>query len=248
MNLDGRTALVTGASRGIGRAVALAFAGAGANVVINYVRNARAGQEVADEALRTGAPRVLLFQADVSRPEEAANLVQAGVDEFGRLDIVVNNAGITRDNLVMRMKDEDWDAVLNVNLKGAFNITRAVLRHMLKARYGRIVNISSVIGLRGNAGQANYAAAKAGLIGFTKSVAREVGSRNITVNAVAPGFILTEMTKELSQEVRDRMQAEIPLGRFGTADDVAAVVTFLGGEAAGYVTGQVIAVDGGMAI
>lgn len=248
MNLDGRTALVTGASRGIGRAVALAFAGAGANVVINYVSNARAGQEVADEALRTGAPRVLLFQADVSRPEEAANLVQAGVDEFGRLDIVVNNAGITRDNLVMRMKDEDWDAVLNVNLKGAFNITRAVLRHMLKARYGRIVNISSVIGLRGNAGQANYAAAKAGLIGFTKSVAREVGSRNITVNAVAPGFILTEMTKELSQELRDRMQAEIPLGKFGTADDVAAAVTFLAGEAAGYVTGQVIAVDGGMAI
>jgi 3-oxoacyl-[acyl-carrier protein] reductase len=247
MNLDGRTALVTGASRGIGRAVALALAKTGANVVINYVSNARAGQKVAGEAERAGA-RVLLFQADVSRPEEAAELVQAGVDEFGRLDILVNNAGITRDNLLMRMQDEDWDAVLNVNLKGAFNTTRAALRYMLKARYGRIINISSIIGLRGNAGQANYAAAKAGLIGLTKSVAREIGSRNITVNAVAPGFILTEMTDKLPQEVRERMISEIPLGRFGTPEDVAALITFLASEAAGYITGQVIAVDGGMAI
>ncbi len=247
MNLDGKTALVTGASRGIGRAVALVLAQAGANVVVNYVHNVQAGQAVADEVGRAGV-RALLFKADVSRPDEAAGLVEAAVAEFGRLDILVNNAGITRDNLVLRMADTDWDAVLSVNLKGAFNTTRAALRHMLKARYGRIINISSIIGLRGNAGQANYAAAKAGLIGLTKSVAREVGSRNITVNAVAPGFILTEMTDKLPQDVRNRMIAEIPLGRFGTPEDVAALVAFLAGDSAAYITGQVIAVDGGMAI
>lgn len=245
MNLDGRTALITGASRGIGRAIALALAAAGADLVVNYVSNARAAEQVAAEAAQTGS-RVLLFQADVSRPQEAAELVQAGLGEFGRLDILVNNAGITRDNLLLRMTDEDWENVLNVNLKGAFHTTRAALRPMIKARYGRIISISSVIGLRGNAGQANYAAAKAGLIGFTKSVAREVGSRNITVNAVAPGFILTEMTQRLGPEVRERMLSEIPLGRFGSPEDVAALVTFLAGDMAGYISGQVIAVDGGM--
>ncbi|MEW6457933.1 MAG: 3-oxoacyl-[acyl-carrier-protein] reductase [Bacillota bacterium] len=247
MKLDGRTALVTGASRGIGRAVALALAAAGADLIVNYASNIRAAEQVAAEAQRFGS-RVLLFQADVSRPQEAADLVQAGLDEFGRLDILVNNAGITRDNLLLRMTDQDWDEVINVNLKGVFNTTRAALRPMIRARHGRIIIISSVIGLRGNAGQANYAAAKAGLIGFTKSVAREVGSRSITANAVAPGFIQTEMTDKLGPAVRERMLSEIPLGRLGTPEDVAALVTFLAGDAAGYITGQVIAVDGGMAM
>jgi len=247
MKLDGRTALVTGASRGIGRAVALALAAAGADLIVNYASNIRAAEQVAAEAQRFGS-RVLLFQADVSRPQEAADLVQAGLDKFGRLDILVNNAGITRDNLLLRMTDQDWDEVINVNLKGVFNTTRAALRPMIRARHGRIIIISSVIGLRGNAGQANYAAAKAGLIGFTKSVAREVGSRSITANAVAPGFIQTEMTDKLGPAVRERMLSEIPLGRLGTPEDVAALVTFLAGDAAGYITGQVIAVDGGMAM
>ncbi|MEW6540001.1 MAG: 3-oxoacyl-[acyl-carrier-protein] reductase [Bacillota bacterium] len=247
MRLDGRTALVTGASRGIGRAVALALAAAGADLVLNYASNTTAAEQVAAEAERSGS-RVLLFRADISRPQEAAELVQAGLNGFGGLDILVNNAGITRDNLLLRMTDQDWDEVLNVNLKGAFNTTRAALRPMIKARRGRIINISSVIGLRGNAGQANYAAAKAGLIGFTKSVAREVGSRHITVNAIAPGFIQTEMTQGLSPAVRERMVSEIPLGRLGTPEDVAALVVFLAGDAAGYITGQVIAVDGGMAL
>lgn len=247
MKLDGRTALVTGASRGIGRAVALALAAAGADLIVNYASNIRAAEQVAAEAQRFGS-RVLLFQADVSRPQEAADLVQAGLDEFGRLDILVNNAGITRDNLLLRMTDQDWDEVINVNLKGVFNTTRAALRPMIRARHGRIIIISSVIGLRGNAGQANYAAAKAGLIGFTKSVAREVGSRSITANAVAPGFIQTEMTDKLGPAVRERMLSEIPLGRLGTPEDVAALVTFLASDAAGYITGQVIAVDGGMAM
>ncbi|ACA59176.1 3-oxoacyl-[acyl-carrier-protein] reductase [Candidatus Desulforudis audaxviator] len=247
MKLDGRTALVTGASRGIGRAVALALAAAGADLIVNYASNIRAAEQVAAEAQRFGS-RVLLFQADVSRPQEAADLVQAGLDKFGRLDILVNNAGITRDNLLLRMTDQDWDEVINVNLKGVFNTTRAALRPMIRARHGRIIIISSVIGLRGNAGQANYAAAKAGLIGFTKSVAREVGSRSITANAVAPGFIQTEMTDKLGPAVRERMLSEIPLGRLGTPEDVAALVTFLASDAAGYITGQVIAVDGGMAM
>lgn len=247
MKLDGRTALVTGASRGIGRAVALALAAAGADLIVNYASNIRAAEQVAAEAQRFGS-RVLLFQADVSRPQEAVDLVQAGLDKFGRLDILVNNAGITRDNLLLRMTDQDWDEVINVNLKGVFNTTRAALRPMIRARHGRIIIISSVIGLRGNAGQANYAAAKAGLIGFTKSVAREVGSRSITANAVAPGFIQTEMTDKLGPAVRERMLSEIPLGRLGTPEDVAALVTFLASDAAGYITGQVIAVDGGMAM
>ncbi len=247
MRLDGRTALVTGASRGIGRAVALALAAAGADLVLNYASNTTAAEQVAAEAERSGS-RVLLFRADISRPLEAAELIQAGLNGLGGLDILVNNAGITRDNLLLRMTDQDWEEVLNVNLKGAFNTTRAALRPMIKARRGRIINISSVIGLRGNAGQANYAAAKAGLIGFTKSVAREVGSRHITVNAVAPGFIQTDMTQGLSPAVRERLVSEIPLGRLGTPEDVAALVVFLAGDAAGYITGQVIAVDGGLAL
>lgn len=247
MLLDDRVALVTGASRGIGRAVALGLAAQGADVVINYTSRPDAAENVA-EAVRSLGRRALVYQADVSESGAAAAMMDAAVKSFGRLDILVNNAGITRDNLLLRMKEEDWDRVLAVNLKGAFNTIRAGLRYFLKARWGRIVNISSVIGLRGNAGQANYAAAKAGLIGLTKSLAKELGSRGITVNAVAPGFITTEMTKDLAAAVQERLQQEIPLGRLGKPEDVAALVAFLVSEKAGYITGQVIAVDGGMAI
>ncbi|MBU4533655.1 MAG: 3-oxoacyl-[acyl-carrier-protein] reductase [Eubacteriales bacterium] len=247
MFLNGKSAIVTGASRGIGRAIALKLAQSGASVMINYVSNARAAEEVQDQIL-AGGGRAAVFKADVSSYDEAQKLVSAGAAEFGGVDILVNNAGITRDNLLLRMKEEDWDAVLTVNLKGAFNTTRAVMKPMLKARWGRIIAVSSIIGLRGNAGQANYAAAKAGLIGFTKSVAREVGSRGITANAIAPGFISTEMTGKLSETVKQKMLSEIPLGRFGEPDDIANLACFLAGDAAGYITGQVIAVDGGLAI
>lgn len=247
MFLNGKSAIVTGASRGIGRSIALKLAQLGASVMINYVSKAGAAEDVRDQIVAAGG-RAVIFQADVSRFDEAAELVNAGLAEFGRIDILVNNAGITRDSLLMRMKEEDWDSVLTVNLKGAFNTTRAVMKPMLKARWGRIIAVSSIIGLRGNAGQANYAAAKAGLIGFTKSVAREVGSRGITVNAVAPGFISTEMTGKLSESVKQKMLSEIPLGRFGLPDDVANLISFLASDAAGYITGQVVAVDGGLAI
>lgn len=247
MYLDGKYAIVTGASRGIGRSTALALAQAGASVMINYVSNDAAANAVRDEIAASGG-KASVFKADVSAADQAAALVNAALQEFGRIDILVNNAGITRDNLLMRMKEDDWDLVLAVNLKGAFNTTKAVLKPMLKARSGRIIAISSIIGLRGNPGQANYAAAKAGLIGFVKSVAREVGSRNITVNAVAPGFINTEMTRGLNESVKEKMLAEIPLGRFGQPEDVAKLVSFLAGDDASYITGQVIPVDGGLAI
>lgn len=247
MFLDGKYAIVTGASRGIGRATALALAGAGAAVMINYVANDAAARAVREEITAAGG-RAAVCKADVSVADEASALVGATLDEFGRIDILVNNAGITRDNLLLRMKEEDWDLVLDINLKGAFNTTKAVLRPMLKARAGRIIAISSIIGLRGNPGQANYAAAKAGLIGFVKSVAREVGSRNITANAVAPGFIDTEMTRGLSETVKQNMMAEIPLGRFGQPEDVARLVCFLASDNARYITGQVISVDGGLAM
>lgn len=247
MFLDGKYAIVTGASRGIGRATALTLAQAGASVMINYVSNDTAAEAVRDEITASGG-RAAVYKADISVPDQATALINAALQEFGCIDILVNNAGITRDNLLMRMKEEDWDLVLNVNLKGAFNTTKAVLKPMLKARSGRIIAISSIIGLRGNPGQANYAAAKAGLIGFVKSVAREVGSRSITVNAVAPGFIDTEMTRGLNEAVKEKMLSEIPLGRFGQPEDVARLVSFLASDDAAYITGQVIPVDGGLAI
>ncbi|OAT81270.1 3-oxoacyl-[acyl-carrier-protein] reductase [Desulfotomaculum copahuensis] len=245
MILDGKAAIVTGASRGIGRAVALALAEAGADVLVNYAGRPDAAAEVVQMIKETGR-RAHAWQADVALAADAAGLVNTALEQFGRVDILVNNAGVTRDNLVMRLTEEDWERVLAVNLKGAFNCIRAVSRPMLKARRGRIISISSVVGLTGNAGQANYAASKAGLIGLTKSVAKELGSRNITVNAVAPGFIQTGMTASLPAAVREKMLAGVALGRFGEPADVAAVVVFLASDAAGYITGQTLVVDGGM--
>ncbi|MBE3585190.1 3-oxoacyl-[acyl-carrier-protein] reductase [Desulfofundulus thermocisternus] len=245
MLLDGKKAIVTGASRGIGRAIALALARAGADVVVNYSGQAAAAEEVAARIRQMGRQAVTC-QADVSIPAEAVKLVNAAVEQLGAVHILVNNAGITRDNLVMRLAEEDWDRVLEVNLKGAFNTIKVASRLMLKARWGRIINISSIVGITGNAGQASYAASKAGLIGLTKAVARELGPRNITVNAVAPGFILTDMTASLPENVKEKMLGQVALGRFGQPEEVAAVVVFLASEDAGYITGQTIVVDGGL--
>jgi len=245
MVLNGKVAIVTGASRGIGRTIAISLAQKGACVVVNYASSAGAAAEVV-ENIRGAGGKAMVFQADVAKPAEAIALVKATGAEFNRVDILVNNAGITRDSLVVRMKDEDWNAVLDVNLKGAYNCIRAVARGMLKNHYGRIINISSVVGMIGNIGQANYCAAKAGLIGLTKAMAKELGSRNITVNAVAPGFITTEMSAALPEEVKKTMLEQIPLKRFGSPEDVAGLVAFLASDAARYITGQTIAVDGGM--
>lgn len=245
MFLNGKVAIVTGASRGIGKAIALAMAGAQADIVVNYAGRADAAEETA-AAIRQLGRRALVYQADVADTAQVQGMVDATIAEFGKVDILVNNAGITRDNLILRMKEEDWDTVLQVNLKSAFNTIKAVSRSMVKARYGRIINVSSVVGLHGNAGQANYAAAKAGLIGLTKSMAKELGPRNITVNAVAPGFIMTDMTEQLSAEAREKMTASIALNRLGNPEDVASLVAFLASDFCSYITGQVIAVDGGI--
>jgi 3-oxoacyl-[acyl-carrier protein] reductase len=240
-----RVAIVTGGGRGIGRAVALRLAAEGANVAISYRSNDDAAQETA-EAVREAGVECEVFKGDVASPEDVQVLFEGVTDAFGRLDILVNNAGLTRDNLMLRMKEEEFDEVLRTNLGGTYLCTRAALRPMIRARWGRIVNVSSVVGLVGNAGQANYAASKAGIIGFTKSVAREVAQRGITANAVAPGYVETELTGRLPENVKVAIRTQVPMGRFGEAEEVAEVVTFLAGEGAGYVTGQTIAVDGGM--
>ncbi len=244
MSLKGRVAVITGASRGIGKAVALRLVAEGADLVVTAT-SLEAAQMTADEIVRTGG-KALALKVDVSVSEEVESLFAKTMAEFGRLDILVNNAGITRDGLLLRMKDTDWDAVLDVNLKGAFNCTREAAKYMTKARYGRIVNISSVVGEMGNAGQANYCASKAGMFGLTKATARELAKRNITVNAVSPGFIETDMTGVLSEKVRENLLQQIPLERLGQPDDIAAAVYFLVSEQAGYITGHVLSVNGGM--
>ena len=239
-----RIAVITGASRGIGRSIALALAAKGATIVAVDMDQAATDAVVAE--LQAAGAKALAVVGNVTVPADVERMIDAATEAFGRVDILVNNAGITRDGLLMRMKDEDWDAVLNVNLKGAFLCTRAAFKVMSKQRYGRIINIASVVGQMGNAGQANYCASKAGLIGLTKSNARELAKRSITVNAVAPGFIATAMTDALSEKVRDELTAQIPLERLGSADDIANAVVFLAGEQSGYITGHVLSVNGGM--
>jgi 3-oxoacyl-[acyl-carrier protein] reductase len=245
MLVEGRVSIVTGASRGIGRAIAVELGRNGGQVVVNYVGRQEEARETARMVEAVGG-RAIVEQADVSIAADADRLVESALAAFGRLDVVVNNAGITRDTLILRMKDEEWDAVLNTNLKGAFHLIRSAARPMMKQRFGRIVNIASVVGLIGNAGQANYVSAKAGLIGLTKSAARELASRNITVNAIAPGFIETDMTAELPGDLVAKMKEQIPLGKFGKPEDVAKAVVFLASDDAAYITGQVLNVDGGM--
>lgn len=247
MLLDNSIALVTGAGRGIGRAIALELARAGAKVVVNYAGRADKAEETVRLIQEAGGEGIAV-QADVSQAEEVDRLIQTTLEAYGKIDILVNNAGITRDTLLMRMKETDWDAVLDTNLKGVFLCTKAVTKGMMKQRSGCIVNISSVVGITGNAGQANYAAAKAGIIGFTKSIAKELASRGIRVNAVAPGYISTDMTESLSEDVKNQILEGVPLSRMGNPEDIAKAVAFLVSPASSYITGQTLSVDGGMAI
>lgn len=243
--LQGKVAIVTGASRGIGRAVALELAEKGANVVVNYAGNEQKANEVVD-AIKAMGRDAIAVKANVASNDEVVAMVKRTIDVFGQIDILVNNAGITRDNLLMRMKEEEWDSVMDTNLKGVFLCIKAVSRHMTRQRHGKIVNIASIVGVSGNAGQANYVAAKAGVIGLTKTTAKEFASRNIHVNALAPGFITTDMTDELSEEVKNEMLKTIPLARFGEAKDIAKAVAFLASSDSDYITGQTIHIDGGM--
>ena len=247
MEFADKVAVVTGSSRGIGRAIALRLAEGGAKVVVNYQGNEAAANEVVEQ-IRAFDGEGIAVQADVSQPAEAQALIDAAKRAFGRVDILVNNAGTTRDTLIMRMSEEEWDIVIDTNLKGSFNCIKAVSRQMMRQRSGRIVNITSVAGIGGNPGQANYASAKAGLIGLTKTVAKELGSRGITCNAVAPGFVPTDLTASVPEELLQVAVERTPLGRMGTPDDMAAAVAFLASDQASFITGQILAVDGGLAI
>ena len=247
MNLTGKTALVTGGSRGIGRAICLELARLGANVAVNYAGNSAAAEETVAACQALGVD-AFAIQASVADSEAVTAMFQTVLERFGHLDILVNNAGITKDNLALRIKDADFDAVVDTNLKGAFLCMKAAVRPMMKQRRGRIISLSSVVGLRGNAGQVNYAASKAGVIGMTKSLAKELAGRNITVNAVAPGFIDTDMTAVLPDKAKEAILSSIPMARLGAAEDVASAVAFLASDEAGYITGQVLAVDGGMSM
>ena len=244
-NLDGQVALVTGSSRGIGAVIARRLAQAGAGVALNYNANLQAATEVMRTITADGGDAIIIA-GDVSDQTGAQETIKTVINRFGRIDILINNAGIHRDRLLLRMTPADFDEVLQVNLRGAFLCTRYVMPYLIRQHYGRVINISSVVGLTGNPGQANYAAAKAGLIGFTKAVAREVASRNVTVNAVAPGYIATGMVEDLSDEQRNQILERIPMGRFGTSQDVAETILFLSGKGAGYLTGQVLTIDGGL--
>lgn len=245
MNLTGKVALVTGASRGIGQATAIELAKAGADVVVNFIGNEAVAQETV-AAIEALGRKAIKIKADVGNAEDVQAMVDEAVAAFGHIDILVNNAGITRDGLLIRMKDSDWDDVLNINLKGVYLVTKAVAKLMVKQRAGRIINMTSVSGVTGNVGQANYAAAKAGVIGFTKTCAKELAARGITVNAVAPGFIETAMTDVLPEKIKEGIAATVPFGRMGQPGEIASVVTFLASDFASYITGQVLNVDGGM--
>ncbi len=245
MSLEGKVALVTGGARGIGRAIAEQLANLGADIVIAD-RLLEQAEVTAQELAKSSGRRTFAVPVDVSSTESAREMVEKAIEHFGKVDILVNNAGVTRDNLIMRMDEADWDAVIDINLKGAWNCSKAVIRPMMKQRYGRIVNISSVSGLAGQAGQTNYSASKAGLIGFTKALAREVASRQITVNAVAPGFVPTALTIDLPEDLKESMLKITPLGRMGKPEEIAYAVAFFASDEAGYITGQVLSVDGGM--
>ena len=245
MNLTGKVALVTGASRGIGQATAIDLAKAGADIVVNFIGNEAVAQKTV-EAIEALGRKVIKIKADVGNAEDVQAMVDEAIAAFGHIDILVNNAGITRDGLLIRMKDSDWDDVLNINLKGVYLVTKAVAKLMVKQRAGRIINMTSVSGVTGNVGQANYAAAKAGVIGFTKTCAKELAARGITVNAVAPGFIETAMTDVLPEKIKEGIAATVPFGRMGQPEEIASVVTFLASDFASYITGQVLNVDGGM--
>ncbi len=247
LTLEGKTVLVTGGARGIGRAITLAFAKSGADVAFTYRSSGQLAESLVSEVKAMGR-KVLPLEADATSMKSAVEVVESVVAEFKRLDVLVNNAGITKDNLLLRMSEEDWDSVIQTNLKSVFNYTKAAARTMMGQRYGKIINLSSVVGLKGNAGQSNYAASKAGIIGFTKSIAKELASRNILVNAVAPGYIDTDMTAALTEEQRKAVIDAIPLKRVAKPDDVAKVVLFLASPDADYITGQVVSVDGGMSV